>query len=96
MGLAWTEHPPWTGQSVVPDQHSLVETYDPGCDEGVGQVLVPSMNHLADLPKLVNEVGRRHVSENEVPTDHVEPCLCHQVPEIVGARVRSLISWVPS
>ncbi len=58
MGLARTEHPPWTGPFVMPDRHALVETYDPGCDKGVGHVLVPSTNHLADLPKLVNKIGR--------------------------------------
>ena len=93
MRLARTEHPPWTGPFVMPDRHALVETYDPGCDKSVGHVLVPSTNHLADLPKLVDEVGWRHVSESEVPTDHVEPLLRHEVPEIVRARVRHLITW---
>ncbi len=92
MGLTRTEHPPWTGPFAVPDRHALVETYVPGCNKGLGHVLVPSTNHLANLLKLIDEVGWRHISENEVLTNHVEPLLCHYVPEIVGAWVHRLIS----
>ncbi len=66
MGLARTEDPARACPFVVPNGHGLVKAYHPRGQELFGHVVVPRLNHLAYLPKLVEESWRGRIRVGEV------------------------------
>ena len=69
MWLAGAKDPSRTRPPLMPNRHALVEAYHPPGKEDVGHVGVPLLDHLPDLPKLIDERWCSDVRERQVPLD---------------------------
>jgi hypothetical protein len=75
----------------MPNRHALVEAYHPPGKEDVDHVGVPLLDHLPDLPKLIDERRCSDVRERQVPLDRLELPASHVRPHVGGARAALLV-----
>ena len=91
MGLPRTEDPSWKCLSDMLYGHGLVEVDSPRVDEYGSYVVIPCLNHLENLPKLINIGWGVSVSEPKFTSDGVKVASRHDLPEAIEAWIFPLI-----
>ena len=76
VGFPCTKNPPWAGPSVAPDYHALVKTIDPAGAKILLHVLIPTRNHLPNLPKFISIWWRVAVLQAQVASNFFEAFSC--------------------
>ncbi len=94
MGFAWAKHPSRACPSLEPDGHALIKTNHPRGDKKFCHIFLPLRNHLTYLPKLIaiSWGWIRHVPK--LTCDLIKPMLGHDIVELVGAGVGSMVVWI--
>ncbi len=91
MGFAWANHPSRACPTLDPDGHAPIKTNHPRGDEKFCHIFLPLENHLTYLPKLIGISWGWISSVPKLMCDLIKLTLGHDVVELVGAGVGSMV-----